>query len=79
MDLRKKSYGQDIGTIVVVIAMLLIILIWWLQPVETTEEDFTVTIDCRVVLMNPEEFSENIITICRNKVRFIKPPEQLSV
>ena len=47
---------------------------WWLEPDDyaVEEEDFTVTIDCRSVIMQPAEFPENVVTECRNKVRFIR-------
>ena len=80
MDMRNTSERMaDAVLISAMVTALLVVAFWWLQPVETVEDDFTITIDCRAVIMNHLEFSENIVTVCRDKVRFIKPTERPTV
>lgn len=49
------------------------------DPVEIVD-DFTVTIeyDCRVVIMKPDGFPDQVIEECRNKVRFLAEPNKRS-
>lgn len=39
-------------------------------------DDFTVTVeyDCRIAIMTPSDFPEQVVTECRNKVRFLTEP-----
>lgn len=56
-----------------VTAIMLVGIMIWLQPAsEETEDNFSVTIDCRAIIMKPDEFPSEIVSLCREKVRFIK-------
>jgi hypothetical protein len=73
MDMRNTSERMaDAVLIAGIVTVLLMIVFWWLQPVETVEDDFSVTIDCRAVIMNSGEFPVEIVEVCREKVRFIR-------
>ena len=73
MDLRNTSERMaDAVLIAGIVTALLVVAIWWLVPVETVEDDFSVTIDCRAVIMNSDEFPAEIVEVCRDKVRFIR-------
>ena len=74
MDMRNLSERLADGVFISVTTVtLLVVATWWLSPTEEIEDDhFTVTIDCRAIIMQPDEFPEGIVTECRDKVRFIK-------
>jgi hypothetical protein len=74
MDMRDMSERlADAVLISACTATILVGMLYWLEPSEEIEsDDFTVTIDCRSVIMNPGEFPESVVTECRDKVRFIK-------
>jgi len=73
MDMRNTSERMaDAVLISAITVVLLVVAIWWLVPVETIDDDFSVTIDCRAVIMNSDEFPAEIVEVCRNKVRFIR-------
>jgi hypothetical protein len=73
MDMRNTSERMaDAVLIAGIVTVMLMIIFWWLQPVETVEDDFSVTIDCRAVIMNSSEFPVEIVEVCREKVRFIR-------
>ncbi len=81
MDMRDMSerLADGVLTAAITVAML-VAATWWLSPTEEIEDDhFTVTIDCRAVVMNPGEFPESVVTECRDKVRFIKGATDLTV
>jgi hypothetical protein len=73
MDMRNTSERMaDAVLIAGIVTAMLMAVFWWLQPVETGEDDFSVTIDCRAVIMNSDEFPAEIVQVCRDKVRFIQ-------
>lgn len=78
MDMRDMSerLADGVLTAAITVAML-VAAAWWLEA--PAADDFTVTIDCRAIIMDPGEFPESVVTECRNKVRFIKGATNLTV
>lgn len=78
MDVKKiKEWTRDIMLSITFLVAVVFFGLIWLES-ETPMEDFTVTIDCRYVIMNPVQFPDIVLKECRDKVRFIMPrPENM--
>jgi hypothetical protein len=76
MDL--KSFRQALPGAILsgLFSSIVIVALLWAGAEEQIADDFTVTIeyDCRVVVMKPQGFPQQVVEECRDRVRFLTAP-----
>jgi hypothetical protein len=76
MDMKAFKQAVPGAILSALFSAMIILALIWTGTEEQLAEDFTVTIeyDCRVVVMAPGGFPQQVIEECRDKVRFLTEP-----
>jgi hypothetical protein len=78
MDLRSFKQALPGAIMSSLFSTALIVALLWVGTEEEIADDFTVTIeyDCRIVVMNPDGFPDQVIEECGDRVRFLVEPKK---
>ena len=78
MDMKSFKAAVPGAILSALFSAMIILALIWTGTEEQIAEDFTVTIeyDCRVVVMSPQGFPQQVIEECRDKVRFLTEPSK---
>ncbi len=80
MDLKAFKAAVPGAILSALFSAAIIVALLWAGTEEQIADDFTVTIeyDCRVVIMKPDGFPQQVIDECRDRVRFLMEPSKQS-
>ena len=76
MDMKAFKQAVPGAILSTLFSAVVIVALLWVGTEEEVVDDFTVTIeyDCRVVILKPQGFPEQVIEECRDRVRFLSAP-----
>ena len=78
MDMKAFKQAVPGAILSALFSAMIILALIWTGTEEEMADDFTVTIeyDCRVVILMPQSFPEQVIEGCRDRVRFLTEPSK---